>query len=518
MNPRPEPSDILLRTGAFLFAALVLWFAVPSALIQVDLVTMSAFTTLLAGLAANYSSAYWFEQGRWSDFGLGWSRSSGRDLGGGFLLGVGAIAILAMGALATGAATIEAAYPLPSTPVAALPALLFLGALGEELLFHGYLFQYMTRIWNPAAVIIGVGIVFGLLHLLSNGATPIGTLNTALWGGVMGLACWRTQALWLPAGIHFGWNLGLVLLGEPLSGIKIGGNGLSPRVARGRTVEWWDVRSGSRIAGDWIGGRVVLGPEAQEIIMKRLVVNIAGLLLAAAVAQADTHKLTDEQKRELVRGLTAEWAKAKIELPVSKKPLPFDSIGARDEEFWKDALYKNGPAARPGDMVQITKIDVDDDKIKVELNDGSKKGRFLDHVQISGSGGTMTGPPKAGPTSAAAGTSIEIRFPKSIGEIDSAGVKKILSSIMDFNIHTAVETYIESLPEPVREAIKAKKAIVGMDREQVLMALARRSVNRERPKKTLTTRIGSTASSRASSGLSRSRAPRWTTSKSFMWA
>lgn len=206
--------------------------------------------------------------------------------------------------------------------------------------------------------------------------------------------------------------------------------------------------------------------------MKRLMIGLTATLLAAAVAHADTRKLTEERKRELIRGLTAEWAKAKVDFPVSKKPLPFDSIGARDEEFWRDAMYKNGPAARVGDMVQITKVKVGDDKIEIELNDGSKKGSWLDKVQVSGSGGTVTPTRDQRPlTAAQAGTSFEIRFPKTIGDIDAAGVKKILSSIMDFDKHTSTELYMESLPEPTREAILAKKAIVGMDREQVLLAL-----------------------------------------------
>ncbi len=33
-------------------------------------------------------------------------------------------------------------------------------------------------------------------------------------------------------------------------------------------------------------------------------------------------------------------------------------------------------------MVQVTKVEVDEDKIKIELNDGSKKGSFWDRVQI----------------------------------------------------------------------------------------------------------------------------------------
>lgn len=192
-------------------------------------------------------------------------------------------------------------------------------------------------------------------------------------------------------------------------------------------------------------------------------------LITAAGLHADTKKLSQEQRRELVRGLTAEWATAKIVLPVSKKPLPFDSLGGWDEETWKNEGYRNGPAARPGDMVQITKVEVDDDKIKIEINDGSKKGSFWDRVQIGT--GNQTAPVTRPKDPSVAGSSIEIKFPESIGDIDAAGVKKILAKVLDFDKHTSVENYIDSLPEPIREAIKAKKAIVGMDREQVLMAL-----------------------------------------------
>lgn len=196
---------------------------------------------------------------------------------------------------------------------------------------------------------------------------------------------------------------------------------------------------------------------------------IVAMLLATVSLHADTKKLSQEQRREIVRGLTAEWATAKIVVPVSKKPLPFDSLGGWDEEAWKNENYRNGPAARPGDMMQITKVDVGDDKIKIEFNDGSKKGSFWDRVQIGT--GNQTAPVTRPKTNAMAGATIEISFPESIGDVDAAGVKKILAKVLDFDKHTAVESYIDSLPEPVREAIKAKKAIVGMDREQVLMAL-----------------------------------------------
>jgi hypothetical protein len=202
----------------------------------------------------------------------------------------------------------------------------------------------------------------------------------------------------------------------------------------------------------------------------RILVGVAALAAWAALSgNADTKKLTEERRRELIRGLTAEWATAKVVLPMSKKPLPLDSLGAWDEQAWREANYKNGPAARPGDMVQITKVEVGSDKIKIEINDGSKKGSFWDRVQVGT--GTQTVPLTRPKTNAMMGTSMEIKFPGPLGDIDAADVKKILAAVLDFDKRTAIESYLDSLPEPIREAIKAEKAIVGMDREQVLLAM-----------------------------------------------
>jgi len=50
-------------------------------------------------------------------------------------------------------------------------------------------------------------------------------------------------------------------------------------------------------------------------------------------------------------------------------------------------------------------------------------------------------------------------------------VKKILKPVLDFAGHSASEDYFASLPKEVQEAIKAKRAAVGMNRDQVLMAM-----------------------------------------------
>ncbi len=50
-------------------------------------------------------------------------------------------------------------------------------------------------------------------------------------------------------------------------------------------------------------------------------------------------------------------------------------------------------------------------------------------------------------------------------------MKKLLAPILDFEKHSATEHYIETLPAPIKQAITDKKAIEGMDRDQVLLAM-----------------------------------------------
>ena len=51
-------------------------------------------------------------------------------------------------------------------------------------------------------------------------ASIFGIGNTMLWGVLLGFAYLRTRALWLPIGLHFGWNFALPLFGVNLAGLQ----------------------------------------------------------------------------------------------------------------------------------------------------------------------------------------------------------------------------------------------------------------------------------------------------------
>ncbi len=98
---------------------------------------------------------------------------------------------------------------------------LLTGALAEELMFRGYPFQHLERAIGTVPAVLGFSVIYGLLHLLNPSFSTWSVANTVLIGILLSIAYLRTRALWLPWGIHFGWNLTLGLLfGLPLSGFR----------------------------------------------------------------------------------------------------------------------------------------------------------------------------------------------------------------------------------------------------------------------------------------------------------
>ena len=244
---------------------------------------------LLGALIANWLALRVFTEYRISDLGLWWNRRSADNLTYGMGMGTGA-AFVALGLpLAVRAAhwqrTAEAPPSMAAIPYVAL--LLLLGSAGEEIFFRGFGFQALMGAFGELAAIIPVACAFGLLHLLNPHATWLGTVNTIGFGAVFGYAFARSRDLWLPIGLHFGWNLTLPLAGATLSGLKIN--------VTGYEMSW--------TAGAlWSGGEY--GPEAG------LWTSVVVLLLAVAVWKAP------------VRRQAAPLAGAPIGSEVCETPLP----------------------------------------------------------------------------------------------------------------------------------------------------------------------------------------------------
>jgi hypothetical protein len=184
-------------------------------------------------------------------------------------------------------------------------------------------------------------------------------------------------------------------------------------------------------------------------------------------------KLTMEDRIELTRGLTAEYANAKILLPRSKGALEFNADSTFDKKKWSDVAKESGPAARVGDQVQVTKVMVESDKIVLEINGGFRGGRkWYSGVQIGVNNGP-TQPVSRNDSNAPGGTSIAILFHKPVEPIKASAIKKMLAPVLDFDKRSATELYADTLPPEVQKAIKDKHVTEGMTRDQVIMSMGR---------------------------------------------
>ncbi|MCX5112333.1 CPBP family intramembrane metalloprotease [Streptomyces sp. NBC_00378] len=80
-------------------------------------------------------------------------------------------------------------------------------AVTEELLFRGILFRIAEERLGTWWALTTTGSLFGLMHLTNEHATAWGALAIAIEaGGMLTAAYLATRSLWLPIGLHFGWN------------------------------------------------------------------------------------------------------------------------------------------------------------------------------------------------------------------------------------------------------------------------------------------------------------------------
>jgi hypothetical protein len=205
--------------------------------------------------------------------------------------------------------------------------------------------------------------------------------------------------------------------------------------------------------------------------MRWIVMTAVTLLFSVATVPAEA-KLSDEKMIELLRDLTAEMGTAQVVLPRSKKSLDILPDGTYDQRKWEAALQEHGVAARLGDMVQITSVRFTDKRLVMVINHGLKGGRKWWHnIQLSGgSGRSQQDRANLPATHAPGGTEIALFFKDGLPDKTTEEFKAILINVLDFEIRSATEHYLDQIEPEFKAAIEEKEVIVGMDREMVLLA------------------------------------------------
>lgn len=238
---------------------------------------------LLAALAVNWLALRVFTELPLPAIGLWWNRASADNLVFGICGGIGAACLVLAPPLLFGAAHIAgtpADRPSIDTVVFVTIALAA-GSAGEEIFFRGYAFQLLLKNYGALATVIPVGIVFAALHMLNPNATVVGLVNTAGFGILFGYAWLRSRELWLPIGLHFGWNFTLPLFGANVSGLRIKETGYDMVWSAGRL---------------WSGGEY--GPEAS--ILTTAVLALLFLYLWKAPIRRQVSPMVDSSPEPVV--------------------------------------------------------------------------------------------------------------------------------------------------------------------------------------------------------------------------
>ncbi|MBV9609168.1 MAG: CPBP family intramembrane metalloprotease [Acidobacteria bacterium] len=188
-----------------------------------ELVSRSVLTILLAGaFSLLLVTLDGVDGSPLAAMGLAFGGSAVRDSVVGFVFGGVMVALAVMAIAVRGKFSAVLNFgPASWKLLAEVTAVLAVAAMSEELAFRGYPFQRLVEAIGAIGATIITSGIFAAGHLANPHATAYGVLNTAAVGVLFCLAYLRTRSLWLPWGMHLGWNFTLgVLFGLPVSGLS----------------------------------------------------------------------------------------------------------------------------------------------------------------------------------------------------------------------------------------------------------------------------------------------------------
>jgi len=225
MPARKDPVRVVSHVvayAAFYLTPLVLGFGFLMQSLVGNLAGMT-LASLAAAVFANWIALKIFIDRPLTAIGLWTNRASADNFTVGLFGGAAAACVTLALPLAVGAAHFVRIADERPTIWAALFVSVFLlvGSAAEEILFRGFGFQTLLANFGPWASIAPLAVLFGLLHLGNPGRSWLGILNTMGFGAVFGYGCVRSRDLWLPIGLHFGWNFTLPLFGADVSGLRM---------------------------------------------------------------------------------------------------------------------------------------------------------------------------------------------------------------------------------------------------------------------------------------------------------
>lgn len=268
-----SPEEPRLRAGWRLLIQVVLYvlllniIAIPVIILGVPVGSLGLITGILdfiAMTASIFIARRWLDRRSFESLGLKLNRQTFIDILSGICITFVQMGFIYFAMLALGWLTFQGfAWEFDPLKVVITNVLTFFVififvAWNEELQSRGYYLQTIASGTNIFWGVIISSTIFGMLHLRNPNATWISVAGIFFAGIYLAYGYIRTKQLWLPMGLHLGWNFFEgVVFGFPVSGLDI--YPLTRIQVQGPEL--------------WTGG--AFGPEAGLIVIPSLILGAA---------------------------------------------------------------------------------------------------------------------------------------------------------------------------------------------------------------------------------------------------
>src|SRR5215813_315944 len=156
-------------------------------------------------------------------------------------------------------------------------------AIWEEVTFRGLLFRVTEQTFGTWVGVSVSAVAFGALHGLNPNASLAASIAIILESGILlAAAYFATRTLWLPIGLHFGWNFAE----DFVFGVRISGHAGRPAIVEGTLT-------GSPL---WTGGDYGLESSIWAIAMASI---MSAILIVVAVRRGEIVPLMPSRKRRI---------------------------------------------------------------------------------------------------------------------------------------------------------------------------------------------------------------------------
>src|SRR5262249_35934664 len=140
-------------------------------------------------------------------------------------------------------------------------------AIWEEVTFRGLLFRVTEQTFGTWVGVAVSAVAFGAVHGLNPNASLAASIAIILESGILlAAAYFATRTLWLPIGLHFGWNFAE----DFVFGVRVSGHAARPAIVEGTLT-------GSSL---WTGGAYGLESSIGAIGMAAI---LSAVLIAIAI-------------------------------------------------------------------------------------------------------------------------------------------------------------------------------------------------------------------------------------------